>query len=136
MNGNHALILWCQHRTGAYSVRSDVHRTKTTQGNKMNTSDLNTPVNTSTEPKVTDKSKRAQTNARTDFTKIIAKHASVRKIDTTRAGKELRAKARREFATLAKLDPSLLKAKTHANDGNRWPPLNAKASAHLLKRGK
>lgn len=101
-------------------------------------SEQNTTVapNTTTDKNVADKSKRAQTNARTDFTKIIAKHASVRKIDTTRAGKELRAKARREFATLAKLDPSLLKAKTHANDGNRWPPLNAKASAHLLKRGK
>jgi hypothetical protein len=67
-----------------------------------------------------------------EFTKIIAAHAKRRGIDTTRAGKEVRAKARREFDVLVKLDPALAKAKTHANDGNRWPSLNAKASAHIL----
>lgn len=74
-----------------------------------------------------------RTNARTDFTKLIAAHAKRREIDTTRAGKELRAKARREFDAIAKADPSLLKAKTHANDGNRWPALNDKARDLLLK---
>lgn len=83
---------------------------------------------------VTDTPKAKRTNARTDFTKIIAKHATARKIDTTRAGKEVRAKARREFDKLCKLDPSLAKVKSAANDGNRWPALNAQATAHLLKR--
>lgn len=98
-------------------------------------SEQNTTVNADTN--VTDKPKRAsKTNARMDFTKIIAAHAKRRNIDTTRAGKEVRAKARREFDKLAKLDPSLLKAKTHANDGNRWPALNANAAKHILTPGK
>lgn len=86
--------------------------------------------NSNADPKVTDKPKR--TNARMEFTKIINAHAKKRGIDSTRAGKELRAKARREFATLCKLDPSLAKVKSAANDGNRWPALNANASKHLL----
>jgi hypothetical protein len=102
----------------------------------MSEQNTSAPTNDDAGPKVTGSKSKSTANARTDFTKIIVSHAKARKIDTTRAGKELRAKARREFATLAKLDPSLLKAKTNANDGNRWPPLNAKASAHLLKRGK
>lgn len=101
------------------------------------TVDTNTTANVTTDnadPKVTTKNKPAKrTNARTDFTKLIAAHATKRKIDTTRAGKELRAKARREFDALAKADPSLLKAKSHANDGNRWPALNDKARDILLK---
>lgn len=101
-------------------------------------SEQNTTTNT-VEQNVTDtpKPKRAKnTNARVEFTKIIAAHAKRRGIDTTRAGKEVRAKARREFDKLAKLDPSLLKAKTHANDGNRWPALNANAAKHILTPGK
>jgi hypothetical protein len=84
---------------------------------------------------VTDKPKRTRTKSeRTDFTKIIAAHAKRRNIDTTRAGKEVRAKARREFDKLCKLDPALAKVKSAANDGNRWPALNAQASAHLLAK--
>jgi hypothetical protein len=93
-------------------------------------SDQITPANA--DPKVADKPKRTRTNARTEFTKIIAAHAKARKIDTTRAGKEVRAKARREFDKLVKLDPALAKVKSSANDGNRWPALNANATAHLL----
>jgi hypothetical protein len=95
-------------------------------------SDENTTVTTDTN--VTDaKVKRTRTKSeRTDFTKIIAAHAKKRNIDTTRAGKEVRAKARREFAHLCKLDPSLAKVKSAANDGNRWPALNGKAREYLL----
>jgi hypothetical protein len=85
--------------------------------------------------KVTGKTKTSRANARTDFTKIIAAHAKRRGIDTTRAGKEVRAKARREFDKLCKLDPSLTKVKSSANDGNRWPALNANATKHLLTKG-
>lgn len=93
-------------------------------------SEQNTTV--TTDANVTDKPKRTKSNARTDFSKIIAMHARKRNIDTTRAGKELRAKARREFDKLTKLDPALAKVKTSANDGNRWPALNANATKHLL----
>lgn len=98
-------------------------------------SDENTTANADTTDagqKVTGKPKRTRAE-RTEFTRIIAAHARKRNIDTTRAGKELRAKARREFATLCKLDPALAKVKSAANDGNRWPALNANASNHLLK---
>lgn len=80
----------------------------------------------------TDQKPKRTRAERTEFTKIIAAHARKRNIDSTRAGKELRAKARREFATLVKLDPSLAKVKSAANDGNRWPALNANATKHLL----
>lgn len=93
-------------------------------------SDENTT--TVVEQNVTDKPKSKRANARMDFTKIIAAHAKRRGIDTTRAGKEVRAKARREFDKLVKLDPSLAKVKSAANDGNRWPALNANATKHLL----
>lgn len=77
---------------------------------------------------------RKRTKAeRTEFKSIIRAHAKRRGIDDTAAGKEVRARARREFATLVKLDPALGKVKSAANDGNRWPALNAKAAAHILK---
>jgi hypothetical protein len=96
-------------------------------------SDVNTTAdaNANADQKVTGKSKRTRAE-RTEFTRIIAAHAKRRGIDTTRAGKEVRAKARREFDKLVKLDPSLAKAKSHANDGNRWPALNAAAAQHIL----
>lgn len=95
-------------------------------------SEVNTTTNV--EPNVTGKRTRKPKSERTEFTRIIAAHAKRRSIDTTRAGKELRAKARREFDALVKLDPALGKVKSAANDGNRWPALNAKATAHLLAR--
>lgn len=95
-------------------------------------SEQNTTV--PTDANVTDKPKAKRTRAeRTEFTKIIAAHAKRRQIDTTRAGKEVRAKARREFDALVKLDPTLAKAKSHANDGNRWPALNDAARDRILK---
>lgn len=97
-------------------------------------SEQNTTTAQTVDTNVTDKPKAKRTNARTDFTKIIAAHAKRRGIDTSRAGKEVRAKARREFAALVKLDPSLAKVKSAANDGNRWPALNAQATAHILAR--
>jgi hypothetical protein len=97
---------------------------------EQNTTDQGTNV-TDSKPA---KAKRA--NTRNDFTKLIAQHARKRNIDTTRAGKELRAKARREFDKLCKLDSALAKAKSSANDGNRWPALNDAASKHLLTNGK
>lgn len=96
---------------------------------EQNTSTPTTNADAGT--KVTGKSKRTRSE-RVEFTRIIAQHAKRRGIDTTRAGKEVRAKARREFDALVKLDPSLSKAKSHANDGNRWPSLNARAAQHIL----
>lgn len=99
---------------------------------EVNTTADNAEQNVPDTPKAA--RKRAPKAERQEFSKIIRAHAKRRGIDDTRAGKELRAKARREFATLVKLDPSLAKAKTHANDGNRWPPLNDKCVTRLLAR--
>lgn len=92
-------------------------------------SDVQTPAQDTPQ-----KSRKRAKSERTEFTRIIAAHAKRRGIDTTRAGKEVRARARREFDALVKLDPSLGKVKSRANDGNRWPALNARATAHLLNR--
>lgn len=100
------------------------------------TTEQNTTVATITtddDGNVTVKPRKVRSNDnRTDFSKIIAAHAKRRNIDTTRAGKEIRARARREFDKLCKLDSTLAKVKSGANDGNRWPALNASARDHLL----
>lgn len=98
-------------------------------------SEQNTTANTDANVTGTKRARNPKAE-RIDFTKIIAAHAKRRNIDTTRAGKEVRAKARREFDKLCKLDPALAKVKSAANDGNRWPALNANAAKHLLTPGK
>lgn len=76
-------------------------------------------------------------NARVPFATVIARSAKRKGIDQTRAGKELRAFARREFATVSKLDPSHFgakgKYKETANDGRPWTDVNAKTAEYLLK---
>ena len=47
--------------------------------------------------------------------------AKKRGIDTTKAAKQVRAKLRANFADVRVNDPSVRKAKSAANDGNRWP---------------
>jgi hypothetical protein len=63
---------------------------------------------------------------------VFARYAAKRSIDTTRAGKLVRAKLRANFAEVCKLDPNVAKVKTRANDGNRWPThISAKLSEYL-----
>jgi hypothetical protein len=83
--------------------------------------------------------RKARTKAeRVEFKTVIARYAKQRKIDPVRAGKELRGKARREFATIAKLDPAHFgpkgKNKEQANDGRPWASVNARTAEFLLTR--
>ncbi len=55
---------------------------------------------------------------------LAAMYAADRDIDTSRAGKMIRSKLRANFDTVCKLDPSVRKIKSNANDGNRWPAMN------------
>ena len=70
----------------------------------MNTA--TTTESTTAQTTVKASKKRAPRAERIEFKTVIARYAKARKIDDTRAGKELRGKARREFATIAKLDPA------------------------------
>lgn len=63
---------------------------------------------------------------------LAVERAKKRNIDTSRAAKEIRGKLRANFDTVCKLDPSILKAKSAANDGNRWPAMNAKVREFIL----
>lgn len=98
------------------------------------TQDTNTPQD-ATNVKTAKRARKPRAE-RTPFADIIKSHASKKGIDAGRAGKDVRSFSRREFDRIAKLDPTLLKAKTHANDGNRWPALNDAARTFILTRGK
>lgn len=58
--------------------------------------------------------------------------------DTSRAAKEIRGKLRANFTTVVKLQPNVSKAKSSANDGNRWPSISARVrdELKLVKSGK
>lgn len=76
---------------------------------------------------------RKQKSARTYTVSQLAAIVAERKgIDTSRAGKLVRSKLRANFDTVTKLDPSVKKVKTAANDGNRWPAMNANVRAMVL----
>jgi hypothetical protein len=51
--------------------------------------------------------------------------------DTTAHAKVLRRIMRANFDTIAKLDPTVAKAKERANDGNRWT-VNGRAAAFVV----
>lgn len=59
--------------------------------------------------------------------------ASRRGIDTSRAAKDVRRRLRANFANVVKLDPRVSEFKKNANDGNRWPVVNGKVAAMILK---
>lgn len=64
---------------------------------------------------------------------IYARVASKKNIDTTRAAKLVRAKARANFDEIVKLSPNVKQSKQSANDGNRWPEsLSSDAATFLL----
>lgn len=65
-----------------------------------------------------------------DMAKI---RANVRGIDVGRAAKDVRGRLRANFADVVKLDPNVAKVKSAANDGNRWPAMNGKVAALVLK---
>jgi hypothetical protein len=68
---------------------------------------------------------------RLSVSQIAVKRAKVRNIDASRAAKEVRSRLRSNFDTVCKLDPTVSKVKSAANDGNRWPALNMKVVEEL-----
>lgn len=62
--------------------------------------------------------------------------AKQRGVDTSRAAKEVRGILRANWSVVTALDPSIVKAKSAANDQNRWPAMNAKVATFVLDRTK
>lgn len=81
----------------------------------------------------TPKVKRNANGKRYTVGQLAVERAKARNIDTSRAAKEIRGKLRANFDTVTKLDPAIRKAKDSANDGNRWPAMNAKVRDFVLK---
>lgn len=81
--------------------------------------------------------KRAKAE-RMSVSQIAVQRAKVRNIDTSRAAKEVRSRLRANFDTVCRLDPTVSKVKSAANDGNRWPELNVKVIEELglIRRAK
>lgn len=97
-------------------------------------SEQNEQNTTNEQPKAdAPKVKRERNNKRYNVGQLAVERAKARGIDTSRAAKEIRGKLRANFDTVTKLDPSILKAKKAANDGNRWPAMNAKVREFVLK---
>jgi hypothetical protein len=72
------------------------------------------------EPKV----KRTRTKRESvTVTDIARKRAKARGISEDKAAKEVRGILRANFDVVTKLDPSIVKVKERANDGNRWPAM-------------
>lgn len=92
--------------------------------------------NTENAPQTNDKpakAKRSNANAKKyTVSQLAVERAKARGIDTNRAGKDIRGRLRANFDTVCKLDPSIRKAKDAANDGNRWPAMNAKVREFVL----
>lgn len=64
---------------------------------------------------------KAKPDTSVTMSSVYATYASRHDIDTTAAGKRVRSRLRANFAKVCELDPNVVKAKTAANDGNRWP---------------
>lgn len=78
-------------------------------------------------------------------TPVVASHtvaslaiarAKQRNIEVGKAAKEVRGILRANFADVVRIDPSILEVKSSANDGNRWPALNADVRDFVLDRAK
>jgi len=82
-----------------------------------------------------EKPKRANGEGRTSVSKMAVERAKRKGIPTDRAAKEVRGLLRREFDHVVKLDPTIKRAKSAHNDGNRWPAMNAKVAA-FVRTGK
>lgn len=67
---------------------------------------------------------KTRTKKASDTIKISALYSAVasqKSIDTTRAAKLVRSRLRSNFAKVCEVSPNVAKAKSSANDGNRWP---------------
>lgn len=91
-----------------------------------------TTAQTTNEPAKADKPKRVRSEKVT-VSQMAVKRAKNKGIGTDRAAKEVRGFLRANFDTIVKLDPTILKSKSRANDGNRWPAMNAKVAEYVAK---
>lgn len=55
---------------------------------------------------------------------LAVMRAKEKGIDSSRAAKEIRGRLRANFDAVVKMQPSVGKAKSAANDGNRWPAIS------------
>ena len=94
-------------------------------------------ANTENTPNATtgEKPKRANGEKRMTVSQMAVERAKRKQIPPDRAAKEVRGLLRREFDHVTKLDPSIKRAKSAHNDGNRWPAMNAKVAA-FVRTGK
>lgn len=77
-------------------------------------------------PAPDEKPARVRNTKKYTVTDMAKARAKARGIDTATAAKEVRGRLRANFDAVCKLDPSIKKSKERANDGNRWPAMNAK----------
>lgn len=68
---------------------------------------------------------------RYSVSQLAVERAKAKNIDTSRAAKEIRSILRRDFGTIVGLDPTVAKAKSAPNDGNRWPAMNEAVRDHV-----
>lgn len=108
------------------SANAKERRTMATETNDTNTNETN-----ANEPKAKAKANaKAQPKSYT-IGQIAVMRAKATNKDTSRAAKEVRSRLRANFDKACKLQPSLSKAKTNANDGNRWPMISQRVVDEL-----
>lgn len=78
---------------------------------------------------------RKPKSADVTLSSVYAAKAKKLDIDTTRAAKLVRARLRANFDHVSKLDPRIAKAKSKANDGNRWPKVVKRDVAEFILAG-
>jgi len=65
---------------------------------------------------------------------IAAVRATQRGITADKAAKEVRGLLRANFDVITTIDPSILEVKVAANDGNRWPAMDARVMEYVTSR--
>jgi len=97
--------------------------------------DQNANTENTTDAPAPAKARTSSGEGRTSVAKMAIERAKRKNIPTDRAAKEVRGLLRREFDHVVKLDPTIKRAKSAHNDGNRWPAMNAKVAA-FVRTGK
>jgi len=72
--------------------------------------------------------------ARVTVGEIAAVRATQRGITADKAAKEVRGLLRANFDVITTIDPSILEVKVAANDGNRWPAMDARVMEYVTSR--
>ena len=72
--------------------------------------------------------------ARVTVGEIASVRAAQRGITADKAAKEVRGLLRANFDVITAIDPSILEVKVAANDGNRWPAMDARVLEYVTSR--